>query len=91
MFFLIDPTIKIPSTKIIPPQNQEWLKLALKKENVIPGLPKDVQGLIADVSDWHFPFSDALKYREELMEERKYFIKQNNEERFERPFSLCEH
>lgn len=93
-------------------KNLEWLKMALKKENAIPGLPKDVQGLvllfvvfpplfpfflssflgiIADNSQWHFTHEDALKYRQELMDERKYFTKQNSSEKFEREFSLCEH
>ena len=34
---------------------------------------------------------EAKKHREELMKERKYFIKENTERFFERPFSLCEH
>lgn len=34
---------------------------------------------------------EAHKYREDLMKERKFFIANNNEELFERPFSLCEH
>lgn len=34
---------------------------------------------------------DAKKYRTDLMAERKYFVNTNNEELFERPFSLCEH
>ncbi len=33
----------------------------------------------------------ARAYREELMQERKYFIDEHNEELFEREFSLCEH
>ena len=35
--------------------------------------------------------SDALKYRLELMEERKYIIDQTNDEFYEREVSLCEH
>jgi hypothetical protein len=33
----------------------------------------------------------AKAIRDELMRERKFFVKQNNEKIFERPFSLCEH
>ena len=36
-------------------------------------------------------YKDALAYREELMAERQAFTKVNNEEVFQREFSLCEH
>ncbi|TRV78284.1 DUF4246 domain-containing protein [Streptomyces sp. 130] len=34
---------------------------------------------------------EAKGYREELMRERKFFVAENNEQLFEREFSLCEH
>lgn len=34
---------------------------------------------------------DAKSHRSKLMKERKYFVEQNSEFFFERPFSLCEH
>ena len=37
------------------------------------------------------PLMEAEKYRLDLMAERKYFMKENNKELYERPFSLCEH
>ena len=88
---MIDPSVKIPSTKIVPPQNLEWLKMALQKQNPMPGLPKDMTNMIADKTEWHFPHDFALASRLKLMEERKYFVEQNTKERFEREFSLCEH
>ncbi|MFJ5708082.1 DUF4246 domain-containing protein [Streptomyces sp. NPDC093105] len=33
----------------------------------------------------------AMKYREELMQERKFFVDEHNEQLYEREFSLCEH
>ncbi|MFI8320187.1 DUF4246 domain-containing protein [Streptomyces sp. NPDC085529] len=33
----------------------------------------------------------ARKYREELMQERKFFVDEHNEQLYEREFSLCEH
>ncbi|WP_282702215.1 DUF4246 domain-containing protein [Streptomyces sp. CC219B] len=33
----------------------------------------------------------AKKYREELMQERKFFVDEHNEQLYEREFSLCEH
>ncbi|MGW4897167.1 DUF4246 domain-containing protein [Kitasatospora sp. NPDC004240] len=34
---------------------------------------------------------EARKYREELMQERKFFVDEHNEQLYEREFSLCEH
>ncbi|MFD8150514.1 DUF4246 domain-containing protein [Streptomyces sp. NPDC059720] len=34
---------------------------------------------------------DAKRYREELMQERKFFVAEHNEQLYEREFSLCEH
>ncbi|MBD0837252.1 DUF4246 domain-containing protein [Streptomyces sp. TRM68416] len=35
--------------------------------------------------------NQAKKYREELMQERKFFVDEHNEQLYEREFSLCEH
>jgi len=41
--------------------------------------------------DFPMTINQAKQHREKLMDERKYFISQNNQLLFERPFSLCEH
>lgn len=33
----------------------------------------------------------AAVYREQLMQERKFFVAEHNEQLYEREFSLCEH
>lgn len=33
----------------------------------------------------------AKAYREQLMQERKFFVDEHNEQLYEREFSLCEH
>lgn len=33
----------------------------------------------------------ARVYREQLMQERKFFVAEHNEQLYEREFSLCEH
>ncbi|WP_078628152.1 DUF4246 domain-containing protein [Streptomyces sp. NRRL F-2664] len=35
--------------------------------------------------------AQALEYREQLMQERKFFVDEHNEQLYEREFSLCEH
>ncbi|MCX5247280.1 DUF4246 domain-containing protein [Streptomyces sp. NBC_00201] len=36
-------------------------------------------------------FEQAKNYREQLMQERKFFVDEHNEQLYEREFSLCEH
>ncbi|MCZ4101755.1 DUF4246 family protein, partial [Streptomyces sp. H39-C1] len=35
--------------------------------------------------------NQAKEYREQLMQERKFFVNEHNEQLYEREFSLCEH
>lgn len=88
--FLVDPSIRVLSTAFVPPQNVDWMVHEAVRTKPLPGLSHDLQAKIV-AQNWHFTHDDAQKYRAELMEERKYFVKQNTEERFERPCSLCEH
>jgi hypothetical protein len=90
VFFLVDPAVRILSTSIVPPQQQSWFEMAMKKDKPIPGLPGDMQGLIAS-KGWFFPHEKALEVRLELMKERKFFTDENTKVVFERLFSLCEH
>jgi hypothetical protein len=90
VFFLVDPAVRILSTSIVPPQQQSWFEMAMKKDKPIPGMPGDIQGLIGG-RDWFFPHDKALEVRLDLMKERKFFTDANTKEVFERIFSLCEH
>ncbi len=82
--------MRIVSTSIVPPQQQSWMEIEMKKSKPIPGMPADLQGLIG-AHEWFFPHDKALEARLELMKERKFFTDNNTREVFERPFSLCEH
>ena len=91
VFFLVDPSKRIISTSIVPPQQLGWMQAEVKSGKPIDAqMPGDVQAMIAAQS-WHFSHDDALRFRQELMEERKYFTLSNTSEKFEREFSLCEH
>ena len=89
VFFLVDPSVRILSTSIVPPQQRSWFEMEMKKSKPIPGMPGDIQGLIGG-QDWFFPHEKALELRLELMKERKFFTDANTKEVFQRPFSLCE-
>ena len=76
VFFLVDPSSRIFSTANVPPQQSSWASAVLKNDPISSKL---------------MSLEEAQKYREDLMNERKFFITENNERFFERPFSLCEH
>ncbi|ORX80805.1 hypothetical protein K493DRAFT_320815 [Basidiobolus meristosporus CBS 931.73] len=90
VFFLVDPTSTILSTSVVPPQQQSWLADQLSPIPPFKELSKEVLDSIVDFSEL-MTLQEAKKHREELMVERKYFVSQNNEQLFEREFSLCEH
>ncbi len=56
-------------------------------------VPQQESWLTLNKEDAHpvMSLDDARAYRLELMKERKYFIKENTKEFYEREFSLCEH
>ncbi|CAF1051946.1 unnamed protein product [Adineta steineri] len=91
VFFLVDPTIRILSTAHIPPQQSHWYCDIIRSIPVFNELPSLVVDKIMSYIDFPMTMDQAKQHREELMNERKYFISQNNELLFERPFSLCEH
>lgn len=91
VFFLVDPCREIISTLTVPPQQKTWLVEEIKDIPPLSGLPLEVVKRIVSFLDWPMSLSEAKEYRAELMAERKYFISKNNEEFFEREFSLCEH
>ncbi|KAL9646838.1 hypothetical protein ABK040_013699 [Willaertia magna] len=89
VFFLVDPNKPIVSTKDVEPQQLGMLlsryfilikliPIEILYNNVLKFLP-------------HFTLEQAKEYRKELMEARKFYTNFENEEVFEREFSLCEH
>lgn len=86
---MIDPTIPIISTSRVPPQSRTWFLKEMDTDNT--ALPELVVHKIVGLLSYPTGIEQAKKIRDELMEERKFFVKSNNEWLFERPFSLCEH
>ncbi|KAF9127978.1 hypothetical protein BGW39_005454 [Mortierella sp. 14UC] len=90
VFFLVNPEEPTLSTTNVPPQQKEWagedyVQVVAKK------LPPELVHEIDLLVDWPMEMEEAKKHREELMKERKFFIKTMQEDVFARPFSLCEH
>ncbi|KAJ1885925.1 hypothetical protein LPJ66_009885, partial [Kickxella alabastrina] len=89
-FFFIDPTTRIPSTEIVPPQQQEWWKEEVMSIGPLCGFPLLVKDGILENVDFPISLDEAKKQRLELMEERT----SHNElagEIFMPEFNYCEH
>ncbi|KAJ2823677.1 hypothetical protein IWW50_003674 [Coemansia erecta] len=89
-FFFIDPTRRIPSTEIVPPQQREWWSEKFMACCGIANLPVLVQDQIMKHVDFPISLAEAKELRLELMSERS----SNNtfaDEIFSPPFYLCEH
>ncbi|KND03948.1 uncharacterized protein SPPG_01399 [Spizellomyces punctatus DAOM BR117] len=93
VFFLVDPSKRIVSTKRVPPQQDEWFRHEVADTVGAPfrNLPDFVTETIVENVPGRMTLKEAKVFREELMKERKYFVGKNNDEMFERQFSLCEH
>ncbi|KAJ1663756.1 hypothetical protein IW140_004642 [Coemansia sp. RSA 1813] len=90
-FFFIDPSTRVPSTEIVPPQRQDWWIEAFADGNPINELPSLVQRTIYDNVAFPISLDDAKRIRLDLMAERTAGNQIADVELFALPFELCEH
>ncbi len=91
-FFLTDPFADVQSTDMVPPQQREWYLDEMERIQVLRKLPRELFVMIADYAlEGAITRAEAEADREELMNERRKFVMQHNEDVFEVTFSLCEH
>ncbi|RPD53852.1 hypothetical protein L226DRAFT_495143 [Lentinus tigrinus ALCF2SS1-7] len=92
-FFLTDPfNAIVHSTTMVPPQQREWYLDEMERVPALRKLPRELFDIIASYAlEGTITRAEAEADREELMEERKNFVLQHNEDVFEVGFSLCEH
>ncbi|KAF9152920.1 hypothetical protein BG015_004459 [Linnemannia schmuckeri] len=91
VFFLVNPEEPTLSTTRVPPQQKEWAQREAFEHSVHDKLPTELVNEIYSMVDWPMDLEEAKKLREELMNERKYLVKNLTADVFERPFYLCEH
>ncbi|KAJ1893461.1 hypothetical protein LPJ81_005367 [Coemansia sp. IMI 209127] len=90
-FFFIDPSTRIPSTEIVPPQQQDWWTETLTDARHLSELPSLVQKTIYDNVSFPLSLDDAKSVRLDLMAERTARNANAGEELFAPIFTLCEH
>ncbi|KAJ1821977.1 hypothetical protein LPJ75_000588 [Coemansia sp. RSA 2598] len=89
-FFFIDPSTRIPSTEIVPPQQQGWWAEDAMSVGPLADLPLIIERGIIDNVDYPISLRNAKKLRHQLMDERSSQNPSINE--FFRPeFNFCEH
>ena len=75
VFFLVDPTRRIPSATDVAPQQEEWLRHTLHtaksdERSRLSTLPLELLDAQADLVEGIMARKEALDIREELMKER---------------------
>ncbi|KAJ1991378.1 hypothetical protein GGI25_001696 [Coemansia spiralis] len=90
-FFFIDPATKVPSTEVVPPQQQDWWTEQLENVNPIGSLPSLVKNCIYNNVSFPIGLSEAKQIRLSLMDERSSSNGAANSDLFAANFSLCEH
>lgn len=99
VFFLVDPTVRIKSTKTVTPQQADWMWNEVIISNKERGelkskfnrLSKNVLSVIWEFYGGNITLNDAKKYRLNLMNERKYFYDEHSNKFYEREYTFCEH
>ncbi|KAG5639577.1 hypothetical protein H0H81_010778 [Sphagnurus paluster] len=91
--FLVDPSIRVISTANIPCQQREWWSEAVRGgDSLLARLPKELQDLVFEqVEEFPIGLEEAKEVRARLMDERRVFVRLNNEAFHQYEFSLCEH
>ena len=85
IFFLVDPTQKIPSATDVAPKKREWVidaMLRVGANSPFARLPAEILKMISEEIDGTMSRLDSERYREEMMAERTGFDEQINKEYF---------
>ncbi|KAJ1953548.1 hypothetical protein EC988_002926 [Linderina pennispora] len=90
-FFLIDPSMRIPSIKVVPPQQQDWWAEKLLGLPRFGSLPLTIKDCLFEQIEWPISLEKAREERLKLMAERSTNNETVTSMYFEQEFNLCEH
>ena len=85
VFFMVDPTQRVPSATDVGPQQREWVAEAMHgagPNSMLSRLPVELLPMIYEENGETMTRLEAEKYREQLMAERTVFVQANNEAYF---------
>ncbi|KAJ2376374.1 hypothetical protein IW150_002027 [Coemansia sp. RSA 2607] len=66
MLYFIDPSVRILSTSVVPPQQQKWWIPSIRATPLMETIPWFVRDMIIDNVDMPMPFSRAMENRKRL-------------------------
>ncbi|KZW01845.1 hypothetical protein EXIGLDRAFT_28354 [Exidia glandulosa HHB12029] len=95
--FLVDPNFNIISTRDVGPQQPGWYARALarcQEDAPVNKLPPELVQSIEEMANVKtMSREQAMKWREELMDERTAYLEESNEGKgfFATSFNMCEH
>ena len=90
--FLVDPHCRIFSTANVPPQQKNWWSPEIRDSGALAGTPKEVvDQIVEEVDDFPISLEEAKGLRLKLMDERKVYVDEVNEEIQSSTFFFCEH
>lgn len=90
--FLIDPHCRVISTANVPPQQKDWWSPEIRDSARLAQMPKEiVDQVIEDVEDFPISLEEAKEFRLKLMEERRVYVEEVNEDIQSSNFNFCEH
>lgn len=85
VFFLVDPTQRVPSATDVAPQQREWVTEAMHSagaDSALARLPVEVLTMISEGNDGTMSRLEAEEYRRALMDERTVFVEDSNKDYF---------
>ena len=91
VFFVVDPSTRVPSTRTIPLQQEAWWWPTGSRSTLRAALPPDLAQRIERNAGECMSRAEAVHHRAALMEERSHKVERSNREDYEEAFSLCEH
>lgn len=90
--FLVNPSVTIPSTSGVAPQQRDQLfETLVTCEGDMQKLPHELLRLVTEMDTHTMSRAQAFAYREELMDERSVFTEEHDEAYFSIAFNMCEH
>ncbi|KAJ2049478.1 hypothetical protein GGI08_005732 [Coemansia sp. S2] len=92
-FYFVDPSTRIPSTEIVPPQQVEWWFEEVRSCEPFRSLPLAIVDKILNILDDEAPdhilsLDDALDFRDDMVSEVLYLQAEASSEIFESDFSF---
>ena len=76
----------------MPPQQKDWWSPEIRDSGALARMPKEiVDQIVEEVDDFPISLEEAKELRLKLMDERKVFVEDVNEEIQSSTFFFCEH